>query len=294
MAAPSPRSLALVPALPEDVDSILELELASYPADEAADRAKLLLRITKAPMFFMKALDGSSLVGFVNGTLATELTEESMSSHEPHGTVLCIHSVVVDPAHRSKGIATWMVLQYLERSLQLCPQVKQCALLSKAHNARLYERCGFTNLGPSGVDHGSETWLLMTRQVLSVERNPRMFTVLSSGSPCLLAVTPESEGVAEWADRVGSDAPLVICSPLPTGGWGVITVDPTEAAPASSERPAVSKAVMAVLEGHGFTHHLTASVSLRIAGEEAIVPTGGSPTARVLIDGRSTTRWRAE
>lgn len=47
--------------------------------------------------------EGSAkLVGFVCGTCVAghALTEHAMSSHEATGTLLCVHSVVVDPEFR--------------------------------------------------------------------------------------------------------------------------------------------------------------------------------------------------
>ena len=49
------------PAL-EDVAAVLELELASYPADESADEAKIKQRIEHASDFFRLCFLGSELV----------------------------------------------------------------------------------------------------------------------------------------------------------------------------------------------------------------------------------------
>jgi hypothetical protein len=53
--------------------------------------------------------DGAlAVVGFCCGTLssAPSLTHESMATHEPDGTTLCIHSVCVGEGERRKGVAT--------------------------------------------------------------------------------------------------------------------------------------------------------------------------------------------
>ena len=73
------------------------LEIASYPADEAATKEKLQMRMRDAGDFFRAAYSEDGIpCGFICGTLttATKLTDESMSSHEPEGATLCIHSVV--------------------------------------------------------------------------------------------------------------------------------------------------------------------------------------------------------
>lgn len=51
------------------------------------------------------------IVGFVCGTCSREsrLTHASMSTHEPDGVLLCVHSVVVRGDLRRQGIATRML-----------------------------------------------------------------------------------------------------------------------------------------------------------------------------------------
>jgi hypothetical protein len=111
------------PAELTDLDAVAALEEASYPADEAATRAKLELRLQQASNAFLVAIGPSSteqqqdsenelrIVGFVCGTCAhgDTLTHASMAQHEPEGRLLCIHSVVVDGALRRRGIATRML-----------------------------------------------------------------------------------------------------------------------------------------------------------------------------------------
>jgi len=54
---------------------------------------------------------GGELVGYVNGTVTTSasLTHDSMEKHEPEGTMLCIHSVVVPEQFRREKVATKML-----------------------------------------------------------------------------------------------------------------------------------------------------------------------------------------
>ena len=65
------------------------------------------------------------LVGYVCGTLtnSAELTHESMGSHEPEGSLLCVHSVCVDKDHRRGGIAKRLLAAYLLFVQQTSPQV---------------------------------------------------------------------------------------------------------------------------------------------------------------------------
>ena len=140
-----------------------KIETDSYPADEAADEAKLSMRMQEAPDYFWGAFDADgTLQGFVCGTLTTaeQLTDESMSEHEPAGTTLCIHSVVVEESLRRRGIALWMLSEYMQEAATL-QHPTRVLLICKEQLVGLYERAGFENLGPSDVVHGADPWLLM-------------------------------------------------------------------------------------------------------------------------------------
>ncbi len=106
---------------PPDMDALdacFALESSSYPADEAATRSKLEMRIRSAPNVFLLAMQQERIVGFTcgTGTTSAKLTHESMSTHEPEGQLLCIHSVVVAEGLRRKGIATRMLRAYLRHA----------------------------------------------------------------------------------------------------------------------------------------------------------------------------------
>ena len=111
------------------------IESSSYPADEMASEEKLCLRVREAPEFFSGAFtDEGVLCGFICGTLTTspELTDESMSLHEPDGTTLCIHSVVVTESMRRQGIALWMLRNYMKQVTEL-QKVSRVLLICKEH-----------------------------------------------------------------------------------------------------------------------------------------------------------------
>ena len=122
-----------------------------------------MLRMREAPQFFSGVVDADGNVqGFVCGTCTTSptLTDESMSTHEPDGTTLCIHSVVTSESWRRKGVATWMLAQYLQKVMEL-KSVTRVLLICKEPLVPLYERVGFKNSGPSAVVHGQDPWVDM-------------------------------------------------------------------------------------------------------------------------------------
>ena len=154
---------ARVPA--SDLDAAYAIEAAGYPADEAATREKLDFRLKHAGDYFWGAYsEHGALLGFVCGTLtkAETLTEESMSEHDADGSTLCIHSVVTLTALRRKGLGQWMVRAYRASVAALPTPPRRVVLMCKEPLVQFYSRAGFELIGPSGVVHGQDPWLLMS------------------------------------------------------------------------------------------------------------------------------------
>lgn len=156
--------LRFAPLSSADLPRAFALETASYPADEAATEAKLQMRLSEAGEYFYGAYsDAGALCGFVCGTLTTsdELTDESMSVHEPAGRMLCIHSVVVDQALRRQGVGSQLLGSYLQTDAVARRRVQ---LICKDQLVGFYQAAGFVMLGPSTVVHGQDQWLLMSKE----------------------------------------------------------------------------------------------------------------------------------
>ena len=145
---------------------IASLEASSYPIEEGATESMLRFRLENARPFFLLAYlsptseESELLVGFVNGTLtiSDELSEESMTGHDPNGSVLCIHSVVIDPAFRRMGLGTRMVKQYTATIWESQVQVKRILLIAKAPLVKFYVSCGFIVNNLSPIVHGKDPW----------------------------------------------------------------------------------------------------------------------------------------
>lgn len=193
------------------IDALYALEAASYPPDEAATRSKLEFRAKHASDFFLVAEaqrdtwqarllaqhEASSpptttfqavqadeplpLVGFICGTTTggEELTEETMSTHDPQGHHLCIHSVVVAGALRMQGLARFMLASYIKHVVDRnrfaaaaaaagkegrTTAITRVSLLTKPKHLALYAGANgpFTLVGPWAGEHGSEQWLECT------------------------------------------------------------------------------------------------------------------------------------
>ena len=151
----------------EDVPAAFALEEASYPADEAATFDKLRMRQAQAGEFFYGGYSTDGLLkAFVCGTLTADdtLTEDSMSTHEPSGKTLCIHSVVTASEMRRQGVGSWMMKAYVAKVAEET-RVRRILLLCKTTLIGFYEGAGFTNLGESDVEHGSDVWMLMEQRL---------------------------------------------------------------------------------------------------------------------------------
>ena len=173
--------IELTPATQAEVDALFEMEVASYPADEAASRDGISMRIREAGEYFFVAHEAESseggvaegtetktkttrrpIVGFVNGTKtsSSRLTHESMSTHDADGSLLCIHSVVVSGKRRREGIGRRMLTDYCDiiRGAQGTNGVREIRLLCKENLIAFYAGASFEMVGVSDVVHGADVW----------------------------------------------------------------------------------------------------------------------------------------
>jgi predicted N-acetyltransferase YhbS len=170
MAPSSNDSLCLVPVASGDLPEIIALEKSSYPADEAASTEALRFRAANASELFRVVRgENNTVIGFVCSTAvaagATTLSHDSMSTHNPAGTVVCIHSVVVADGHRRAGVGSAIVRMYVEELKSTCAY-ERVLLLSKEHLVGFYERSGgFVNVGPSAINHGKDTWFELRKEL---------------------------------------------------------------------------------------------------------------------------------
>ncbi|KWU42309.1 acyl-CoA N-acyltransferase, partial [Rhodotorula sp. JG-1b] len=147
-----------------------------FPQDEAASLKSLQYRQRHAGDYFLGAYevdpssdDGSSprrrLIGYICATLTPQptLTHSAMSTHEPEGTHVAIHSVCVATSHRHRGIASALVREYLARLDQA--RIESALLIAHPELVPLYERVGFTVVGPSAVVHGAKPWVELKREL---------------------------------------------------------------------------------------------------------------------------------
>lgn len=187
----SPQILDMIsyrPVEPDDITKCHEIEAASYPEDEAASLENLMYRQQSAGDYFWCATlpadeeAGNAIIGFICSTRCNEFTEESMSTHDPRGSILAIHSVVVDSSYRRQGVASAMMKHYLRKIVSHSNLVANTGdsgftrmlLLAKSHLLSFYIDNGFMVLRPSPIVHGKETWYELQARQEHLERMIRM------------------------------------------------------------------------------------------------------------------------
>lgn len=214
---------------PTDLPAIYALEKASYPSDEASSRSQLQYRQHHAASFFRCAIkvdiaseekdEGTiveknvdslrgmgEIIGYVTATRCHQFTEESMKVHHPNGSLLAIHSVVVDENYRRQGTGLAMLKEYIEtlRKMDMVHGIKKVVLLSKMEKVPFYIQAGFKVMGESKIVHGDDKWYdceldLDVRGI--AEKNCQYWVIDSfakvgnpgSGNPAAVVMIPNSK-----------------------------------------------------------------------------------------------------
>jgi len=157
-------------AQPTDVPTCYDIQIWSYPQEEAATKSTLQYRQHHAAPYFRVAVlpadqkdhNGSSdrekVVGFVCATRCIDFTSESMVTHDSSGPLLAIHSVVVRQEYRRQGLASSMLRDYIAAIKERDDGVEKVVLIAKAHLLGFYVKCGFTVTKPSDFVHGKDLW----------------------------------------------------------------------------------------------------------------------------------------
>jgi ribosomal protein S18 acetylase RimI-like enzyme/tRNA(Leu) C34 or U34 (ribose-2'-O)-methylase TrmL len=173
----------------EDMSRCYEIESSSYPEDESATLEKLIYRQQHAGEYFIcvtkphdETSDSEHIIGFICSTRCSEFTEESMSEHDANGSILAIHSVVVDEKYRRQGVASAMLKEYLTQMISFSSLVastgtngfSRILLLAKSHLLSFYVDCGFAVIRPSPIVHGQDTWYELEARREYLERLLRL------------------------------------------------------------------------------------------------------------------------
>lgn len=145
----------------EDLEQLVSLEAACFPAEEAATKEALEKRLTTFPDCFWLLEERGVIITMVNGMASnySVLFDEMYTNanlHEKDGSWLMILAVDTLPVYRKIGCAE-KVLRYViaEASAQ---GRKGIVLTCKEELIPYYKKLGFINEGKSNSKHGGAVW----------------------------------------------------------------------------------------------------------------------------------------
>jgi len=79
-----------------------------------------------------------------------------MSTHDPDGKTICIHSVCVDRGHQRQKLGTALLEEYIRRWTD--GPYDRISLIAHEELVKFYLSAGFKMIGKSEVLHGSKPW----------------------------------------------------------------------------------------------------------------------------------------
>ena len=148
-------------ALPSDVDTLAEIEAASYPSAEGASRQSIAGRVAVYPDCFWLLDEGGEVKAFVNGfvTDTPDLTDEMYDDphlHTPKGGWQMIFSVVTAPALDLAPLQMLRTKQYW-----LCAGAVCCSTPAVLLFSPIILKLGMER----GLDEGAALWSVVLGSV---------------------------------------------------------------------------------------------------------------------------------
>lgn len=147
-----------------DLTEIAQIEAVCFPAAEAATPASFAQRLQYYADHFWLLLDGSVMVGFVNGMVTDEpdLRDEmyeNAAMHREDGAWQMIFGVDTIPAYRRRGCAERLLSHVIQEAR--AQGRKGLVLTCKEPLLHYYAKFGFVNEGVSPSTHGDALWYQM-------------------------------------------------------------------------------------------------------------------------------------
>ena len=148
-------------AIMADLNTVVAIEAACFPAAEAAEKESMEERLTAYTKgFFLAEIDGQA-IGFINGAcsdspIIEDKFYESMKDHQDAGKHLMVYGLDVMPDYRGNGYARALMNRFIAFARE---EGKVAVLLTcKSHLLAFYESFGYQNLGISDSTHGGAKW----------------------------------------------------------------------------------------------------------------------------------------
>ena len=156
-------TLTIRPATSDDLDASYAVEIACFPADEAASKANMQKRLELFPQGYLVAEKDNIVLGHINSgaTNKDDISDEALKAmigHEAEGQNLVIFSVAVHPDYQKQGIASALLRTYIQQNHN---KANNILLLCKDNLVGFYSGFGFENRGVSASRHGGAIWYEM-------------------------------------------------------------------------------------------------------------------------------------
>jgi len=145
----------------EEVERIAEIEKLCFPAAEAAGLSDFKERMEAFLENFLVAVDGDTIVGFINGcntdkpVLGDELYHDA-KLHKPEGEIQTVFGLDVLPQYQHRGIGHQLMRAYIEHARRTGK--KAVILTCKEQKITFYESLGYRKLGTADSNHGGAVW----------------------------------------------------------------------------------------------------------------------------------------
>jgi ribosomal protein S18 acetylase RimI-like enzyme len=147
-----------------DLSTLYNIESKCFPTAEAATYESIKARLSTFPKSFVLAVYENEVIGFINGSITTELAlpdklYHDVNLHNKAGMYQTIFGLDVLPEFQHKGVATKLMLEFI--SLAKKRNKAGLILTCKKHLITFYESFGFINKGSSNSTHGQASWYEM-------------------------------------------------------------------------------------------------------------------------------------
>ena len=155
------RGLTLRSAGGADVERCAEIEVACFPAAQAASREAMEARLSAYPDHVLLGEAEGRTVGYAMGPVIDERTirDEMFADtgfHNPAGAYQSVFSLAVDPAFQGRGYGRALLEGLIARARR--EGRRGVVLTCLARKLAYYESFGFVSLGVSGSVHGGAVW----------------------------------------------------------------------------------------------------------------------------------------
>lgn len=149
-------------ALMDDLDAVTAVELACFPAAEAAGRESMQRRLELFGPSFMVAVDQETgkVIGLINGTVSNaDVISDDMYEeikYDVRADYQMIFGLDVLPEYRCRGIAEML----MNAMIKLAWEEGRRGLVLTCKEALIayYEKFGYVNKGVSESVHGGAQW----------------------------------------------------------------------------------------------------------------------------------------